>query len=135
MIEPGLIQLSELIEHPPAKVWEALTTPALIAKWWAPGDIRPVVGHRFTLDMGAWGQQPCQVVAVEPERLLAYSFAEGTLDTTLTWRLEPEGEGTRLRLEHSGFDLDSPLGKAAFEGMGAGWPGVFRRIGQVLRDA
>ena len=135
MIEPGLIQLSEFIEHPTSKVWEALTTPALIAKWWAPGDIRPVVGHRFTLDMGQWGQQPCEVLAVEPERLLAYSFAEGTLNTTLTWRLEPEGDGTRLWLEHSGFDLDSPLGKTAYEGMGAGWPGVFKRIGQVLRDA
>ena len=135
MIESGVIQLSEFIEHPPAKVWEALTTPALIAKWWAPGDIRPLVGHRFLLDMGPWGQQPCEVVAVEAHRLLVYSFAEGTLNTTLTWRLEPEGDGTRLWLKHSGFDLDSPLGKAAFEGMGAGWPGVLKRIGQVLRDA
>ena len=33
MIEPGLIQLTEFIEQPTAKVWEALTTPALIAKW------------------------------------------------------------------------------------------------------
>ena len=59
----------------------------------------------------------------------------GTLNTTLTWRLEPEGDGTRLWLEHSGFDLASPLGKSAFEGMGTGWPGVFKRIGQVLGEA
>jgi uncharacterized protein YndB with AHSA1/START domain len=132
MIEPGLIQLTQFIEHPPAKVWQALTDPALIAKWWAAGDIRPVVGHRFTLDMGPWGQQPCEVLAVQPERLLSYSFAPGTLNTTLTWRLQPEGDGTRLWLEHRGFDLDSPLGKTAFQGMGAGWPKVLARIEPAL---
>ena len=135
MTEPGIIHVSEFIAHPPARVWAALTDPALHAKWWAAGDVRPVVGHRFTLDMGEWGQQPCEVLAVEPERLLAYSFAPGTLNSTLTWRLEPEGNGTRLTLEHSGFDLDSPLGKTAFSGMSPGWPRVLKRIGPALEAA
>ena len=114
MIEPGVIRLSQFISHPPAKVWQALTDPRLHAKWWAAGDVKAVVGHRFTLDMGKWGQQPCEVIAVEPERLLSYSFAPSTLNTTITWRLEPENSGTRLPLGHSGFALDSPLGKMAF---------------------
>ena len=75
MTERGVIRLSQFINHPPAKVWKALTVPELLAKWWAAGDVKPVVGHRFTLDMGQWGQQPCEVIAVEPERLLSYSFA------------------------------------------------------------
>jgi uncharacterized protein YndB with AHSA1/START domain len=128
----GNIRLTQFIEHPPAKVWQALTDPTLHAKWWAAGDVRPLVGHRFTLDMGPWGQQPCEVLAVEPERLLSYSFAPGTLNTTLTWRLEPEGEGTRLWLEHRGFDVDSPLGKTALQGMEAGWPKVLARIAPAL---
>jgi uncharacterized protein YndB with AHSA1/START domain len=74
------------------------------------------------------GVQPCEVLAVEPERLLSYRFAPGTLDSTITWRLEPENGGTRLHLEHSGFDLDSPLAKRAFDGMGSGWPAVLKRI-------
>jgi uncharacterized protein YndB with AHSA1/START domain len=132
MTEPGLIQLTQYIDHPPSKVWKALTDPVLHAKWWAAGDVRPVVGHRFTLDMGKWGHQPCEVIAVDPERLLAYSFAEGTLNTTITWRLAPEGNGTRLSLEHKGFDLDSPLGKTALEGMGQGWPKVIAHMSSVL---
>lgn len=52
MIEPGLIQLTQFIPHPPDKVWMALTDPILHAKWWSAGEVRPVVGHRFTLDMG-----------------------------------------------------------------------------------
>ncbi|NOK33994.1 SRPBCC domain-containing protein [Corallococcus exercitus] len=132
MNPPAIIQLDHVYAHPPAAVWKALTDPALHAKWWAAGDVRPVVGHRFTLDMGPWGQQPCEVLVVEPERLLKYSFATGTLDTTLTWRLTPEGTGTRLTLTHEGFNLDSPMGRRAFEGMKPGWPGLLARLGTAL---
>lgn len=133
--DPAAIHCDQFIAHPPATVWKALTEPELHARWWAAGDVRPVVGHRFTLDMGKWGQQPCEVLDVEPERLLRYSFASGTLDTTITWRLEPEGAGTRLFLEHSGFDLDSPLGRTALDGMGGGWPGVLRNLEPALTAA
>ncbi|BFU42464.1 SRPBCC family protein [Krasilnikovia sp. MM14-A1004] len=118
------IECDQFIARAPAAVWRALTEPELLARWWAQGDIKPVVGHRFTLDMGEWGMQRCEVVAVEPERLLTYTFAEGVLDTTITWRLEPEGAGTRLFLEHSGFAPDSP----ALKGMGNGWPGILARL-------
>jgi len=126
------IQCDQYLAHSPAVVWKALTEPDLLARWWAPGDIKPVLGHRFTLDMGPWGDQPCEVTAVDPERLLAYTFAEDSLNTTITWRLVSEGIGTRLFLEHSGFDLDSPLGRQAVEGMGNGWPSILRHMGSAL---
>ena len=126
------IVVERVYAHPPAAVWRALTDPALHARWWAAGDVRPVVGHRFDLDMGKWGRQPCEVLEVEPERLLKYKFAAGTLDTTITWQLTPEGAGTRLRLTHEGFDPDSPLGRAALEGMRPGWPQVLERMESVL---
>jgi uncharacterized protein YndB with AHSA1/START domain len=132
MAETETIRLSRFINHSPAKVWRALTDPEMHAKWWAAGDVKAEVGHRFTLDMGKFGQQSCEVLVVEPERLLSYSFAPGTLDTTITWRLEPEDSGTRLYLEHSGFDLDSPLAKMAFEGMGRGWPSILERIAPAI---
>lgn len=56
----------------------------------------------------------------------------GTLNTTITWRLAPEGHGTRLTLEHKGFDLNAPMGQAAYEGMGRGWPSVLERLEGVL---
>ena len=122
------IECDQFIARPPAAVWRALTEPELLARWWAQGDIKPVVGHHFTLDMGKWGRQPCEVLEVEPEKLLRYTFAEGSLDTTITWRLEAEGDGTRLFLEHAGFEP----GSTALEGMGNGWPGLLRAVERVL---
>jgi uncharacterized protein YndB with AHSA1/START domain len=130
----AIIELDQFYAHSPATVWHALTDPALHARWWAAGDVRAVVGHRFELDMGKWGKQPCVVLEVEPERLLKYRFSEGSLDTTISWRLAPEGEGTRLTLVHEGFDLESPFGRQALDGMRGGWPNVLKRLAQVIAD-
>jgi len=124
----AVIRLEHHYKQPPAAVWRVLTTPELFARWWAAGDIQPRVGHRFELALGRWGMQPCEVLAVETERLLSIRFAVGTLDTTITWQLSPEGTGTLLRFTHEGFDLDSPLGKSALEGMKPGWPALLARI-------
>ena len=105
------------ISKPPPRVWAALTSGEELAKWWAPGDIRPVVGHTFLMQMGQWGQVACEVSEVEDGRRLVYTFG----DWTLSWDLEAEGPGTRLRLEHSGFDLTRPRDQFAFEHMGPGW--------------
>lgn len=34
--------------------------------------------------------------------------------------------------EQAGFDLDSNMGKAAYGGMGAGWPAILKKIGAVI---
>ena len=129
------IDCDEFIPHPPETVWRALTEPDLLARWWAPGDVRAEVGHTFSLDMGPWGRQSCRVLEVQEGRLLRYSFGEGVLDSTVTWRLVPEGSGTRLLLTHDGFDLDSPVGRQAYDGMGNGWPTVLSRITPALTAA
>ncbi|MER7309561.1 SRPBCC domain-containing protein [Streptomyces griseoluteus] len=134
MTENNTITCEKFLPHPPAAVWKALTDPDLHARWWAAGDIKPVAGHRFTLDMGTFGSQPCEVTEVDDQRLLAYRFAEGSLDTTITWTLHPEGEGTRLVLTHAGFDLDSAIGRQAYAGMGKGWPHVLNRLDSTLAE-
>lgn len=128
----NVIEFDHFYNHPPAALWRALTSPELQARWWASGDVKPVVGHRFDLDMGKWGKQPCEVIEVELERLLAYRFATDSLNTTITWRLSPEGNGTRLFLCHEGFDLENPMGRQAYEGMKSGWPGVLEWLGKVV---
>lgn len=130
--ELGEIRLEHVYSQTPSRVWRALTLPELVARWWAPGDIRAEVGHRFHMDMGPWGKQPCEVLEVELERRFSYRFAEPTLNTIITWELVPEGTGTRVTLIHQGFDLASPAGRSAYEGMKPGWPGILERIASVL---
>lgn len=132
MSEENVIRVERLLAHAPAVVWRALTEPAQLARWWAEGDVRPVVGHRFDLDVGAFGKQACEVLAVEPGALLRYRFSTNHLDTVITWAVVPEGQGTRLILTHEGFNLDSPMGQQALAGMRRGWPGVLGRLAVLL---
>lgn len=61
-----------------------------------------------------------------------YRFTE---QWTLAWRLVPEGTGTRLFLDHSGFDLDDPRARTAFDRMGPGWRDtVLPRLGALASD-
>jgi uncharacterized protein YndB with AHSA1/START domain len=115
------IKTEHVFKHPPARVWRALTDPAKLGRWLMGTDFQAVVGHQFTFDTKGWGITRCEVLVIEPERLLSYSWRNPPLDTTVTWRLTPEGDGTRLTLEHAGFDLNDPQQKYAFDGMGEGW--------------
>jgi uncharacterized protein YndB with AHSA1/START domain len=42
------IEVDEFLPRPPGRVWQALTDPALLARWLMPTDFKPVVGHAFT---------------------------------------------------------------------------------------
>ncbi len=134
------------LAEPPEKVWRALTEPALLAAWLMPNDIRPEVGHRFAFQgqPDASGAIACEVLAVEPNHLLRYSWrgsepgldAAGPLDTTVTFVLTGTASGgTHLRIVHSGFApaLQRPLTMLAGAGsallvFGRGAPLQWRTI-------
>jgi uncharacterized protein YndB with AHSA1/START domain len=118
---PATIRLDQFVAAAPTKVWRFLTEPELMRLWWAEGEVAAVVGHQFTLDMPGYGKQPCKVLEVDPPHRFVYTF---TAAWTLTWRLEAEGTGTRVFLEHSGFDLNDKRMAEAFNRMGAGWRNV-----------
>jgi uncharacterized protein YndB with AHSA1/START domain len=126
------VSVEQIIKASPARVWERISTPDGIARWWRPGNIAPVMGHEFTMDMEKWGIVPCRVIAVEEGRKLAYSFG----DFELHWEIIPGGAETILKLEHRGFDLDNPKHRFAFENMGPGWRDVvLPRLAEGLLEA
>jgi uncharacterized protein YndB with AHSA1/START domain len=115
---PATIRVDQFVAAPPAKVWRVLTEPDLMRLWWAEGDVAAVAGHQFALDMPGYGKQPCKVLEVDPPHRFVYTF---TSAWTLSWRLEPEGGGTRVFLEHNRFDMNNKRMAQAFSQMGPGW--------------
>lgn len=123
------------IAHPPEKLWRALTQPHLIAEWLMTNDFAPKVGHRFKLT-GDWGGVlDCEVLAIEPNRRLSYTWnfahddAAYNLQSVVTFTLTPTHTGTHLRMEQVGF---RPEQKQAFGGAHAGWQQFFGKLEQVL---
>jgi uncharacterized protein YndB with AHSA1/START domain len=132
MTSPATETLSVIVErempYPPEKIWRALTQPQLIAEWLMKNDFRPVVDHRFSLSAD-WGAVDCQVMAVEPNKTLSYTWGAYGLESVVTWTLTATGAGTRLRMEQSGFRPDQ---QQAYHGAKAGWPRFFANLEQVL---
>ncbi|MDB5324549.1 MAG: hypothetical protein JWM57_118 [Phycisphaerales bacterium] len=130
------------VPQPMAQVWEALTDPATLADWMFPNDIEPRVGHHFTFRVPGNPKMNfdgltvrCEVLICEAPTgsaggLLAFSWSAGGVveNTRVTFRLEADGPGTRILLEHSGFDVSLPQGQQAFGGAKYGWA---KMLGQL----
>ncbi|HUO12309.1 MAG TPA: SRPBCC domain-containing protein [Caulobacteraceae bacterium] len=116
------------VPYPPEKIWRALTEPHLIETWLMKNDFAPVTGHRFRLSAD-WGGVDCQVLALEPNRTLTYTWAAYGLESVVTWTLAPAGGGTHLRVEQTGFRPDQ---QPAYQGAKGGWQRFFAALDQVL---
>ena len=111
------------LQHPPEKVWRALTDPVLLAEW-----LLPVVDHR--LEPGAaftFKAQPqrgwdgivnCRMREIEAQTKISWAWVVGDIDTVVTFTLTPTASGTRLSLVQSGFKPDQ---KQNFAGARYGW--------------
>jgi uncharacterized protein YndB with AHSA1/START domain len=124
--------LSVVIERevpfPPEKIWRALTQSHLIEEWLMKNDFEPVLGRRFNL-RADWGAVDCQVLAIEPNKTLSYTWGAYDLKSTVTWTLTPTSTGTHLRMEQSGFRPDQPQ---YYEGAKGGWQRFFADLERVL---
>ena len=135
------IVLVEDFRQAPGKVWRALTDPQVLARWLMPNDFQPRIGHEFSFRgvpvpaTGFSGTVRCKVIELIEGRRLAISWADPagpTSNWTVTWTLEPHGNGTRLTLVHDGFDPTSPTEQLSRRIMSGGWRPALRRFGTVL---
>jgi len=138
MSETKTVVVERDIAHPPEKLWRALTQPHLMEEWLMKNDFKPEVGHHFNL-RGDWGGVlDCEVLVVEPQRELAYTWnfrhddAAFNLESVVTFTLTPTAVGTRLRMEQTGFRPDQ---RQAYGGAHAGWKQFFEKLDQVLARA
>ena len=137
-VETRSVVVEREFAFPPEKLWRALTQPHLIEAWLMKNDFQPVVGHSFNL-RGDWGGVlDCEVLTVEPNRTLSYSWdfvhddAAYNLKSVVTFTLTPTDAGTHLRMEQAGF---RPGQKQACGGAHHGWKQFFENLEQVLARA
>jgi uncharacterized protein YndB with AHSA1/START domain len=138
MGETRSVKLDQFLGHPPELVWRALTEQRLLARWLAPQDFVLTAGHRYEVHVtpmpntGFDGVIRCLVKAFKVPEMLRIDW-NGT--STVTWRLQPEGRGTRLFLTHDGFDFDDPHQQLAHRIMGQGWrDNIDRLLAAILAD-
>ncbi|MDQ4119259.1 MAG: SRPBCC domain-containing protein [Actinomycetota bacterium] len=108
------------------EVWDALTDPERIARWFLPvsGDLR--VGGRFATEGNADGEIR---VCDRPSRLV---LTWGGPDSVVALQLTPDGtDATVLALEHTVPSAFVPDGSGALY-VGPGWDGALLGLGLYL---
>ncbi|MFD3525714.1 SRPBCC family protein [Streptomyces sp. NPDC058653] len=119
------LRMERRLAHPPGRVWEAITRPAHLARWFPSEvslDLRPggEIGFHFPGDTGP-GMTGRVTDADEP-RLFAFTWGEDHL----SWEITPDGDGSRLLLVHTFGDR---FGAASFA---SGWQICLMALGQVM---
>lgn len=133
------------IAAPPARVFRALTDPAELATWFGNPSC-PVKTWRMDARQGGrYGYQTAkgsvvvngvsafechgEILEFDPPRLLAYSWIANWHDdkqyrTIVRWELTPAGQGTHLKVTHSGL-AQEPVARGDYR---EGWPGALESL-------
>jgi uncharacterized protein YndB with AHSA1/START domain len=114
-------------DAPIADVWDAVTQPDRIKRWFMPisGELR--VGGSFQLEGNAGGE----ILACEPPHLLRVTFGGPT--SVVELRLTAQGEGgALLELQHT-VPIEMAQSGAGALYVGPGWDGALLGLGLYLR--
>jgi uncharacterized protein YndB with AHSA1/START domain len=127
------VLLRRSYDAPIEDVWDALTDPDRMKRWFLPvsGDLR--VGGTFQLEGNAGGE----ILTCEPPRLLKVTFGGPT--SVVELRLSPAGDSnTVLELEHT-VPIEMAGSGAGALYVGPGWDGALMALalflsGEVIDD-
>lgn len=139
--QTGVVSFEFDLDHPPEKVWRALTDPELLAEWLLPvTGLKLESGAAFTFNtqpQPGWdGTINCRILEFEPHTKLSYTWVVGdaatedVIDTIVTFTLTPTSTGTRLSLVQSGF---KPNQKRNSGGARYGWRMMGEKLFELLR--
>jgi uncharacterized protein YndB with AHSA1/START domain len=139
-----VLELECVVSAPPERVFELLTEPAELARWWGPHgftipspevDLRPGGGYRFVM-VPADGDPfhlSGSFLEVDPPRRLTFSFAweepvPDDRETVVLLVLEGTAAGTRVRLSQGEFATEERL-----ELHRGGWSESFEKLRELAR--
>jgi uncharacterized protein YndB with AHSA1/START domain len=110
-MQPFTVERSIWIEAPPERVWRAVTDPAQLAQWYAPGcpwEIPALTpGAMVKFYNTPTDVQVAALEAVQPPSLLTLRWAADAehpaAALVTTFRLEAEAGGTRVTIHEAGY--------------------------------
>jgi uncharacterized protein YndB with AHSA1/START domain len=123
----AVLEYRRRLDHPPEKVWRALTEPGQLAAWFPTTvDGERVAGAALTFRFEHLDIEPMhgEMLRFEPPALLEFTWGPDRL----RFALAPDGEGTAMTFT---VTLDE-LGKATRDG--AGWHQSLEGLDGVLAD-
>lgn len=106
------IEREIIIDAPRERVWNVLTQPEHVAKWFGDSaEMDPQPGGKMLFGWSGHGSYHALVERYEPPGFFSYRWARDTGEpvgrgnsTLVEFTLTPDGEGTRLLVVESGFD-------------------------------
>jgi uncharacterized protein YndB with AHSA1/START domain len=122
------------IAAPPERVFQALTDPQQLLQWWGQKgmfqstrwSIDPRVGGKWRGEAEMRGSSfwmEGEYLEFDPPRLLVYTWVTsmpGETPSTVRLEMKAEGQGTRVKLQHSGLAAN-PAALVNYRGM---WPSM-----------
>jgi uncharacterized protein YndB with AHSA1/START domain len=123
-------------DAPVARVWKALTDVDQMRVWYFElKEFKPQIGFEFEFVVEHEGNSYhhlCKVTEVIPEKKIAYTWRyKGEVgDSLVTFELFGEGEGTRLKLTHTGIETFPKTPAYARKNFEAGWTDI---VGSELK--
>lgn len=131
------------IAAPPERIFQALTDPAQLIRWWSDDTCKTSVWEMDARRGGAWrfeASDPSGKIVVngvsnfiahgeitefDPPRVLAYTWFGNWHDhparpSTARWELSATSTGTRVKITHSGL-AGQPVARKDYSG---GWPAL-----------
>jgi len=106
-------------------VWEYLTDPAKMERWFHPADAPLAQGQDYTLRNAKDGDRMCwgKVIEMDPPSYMKWDFTVGPMDgamSTVEWHLDDAPGGTRLSLTHAGLP-EAAAGYGLVLALDKGW--------------
>jgi uncharacterized protein YndB with AHSA1/START domain len=129
------IERSIWIAAPRERVWQAVTDPAQIAQWFAPGTSFSQNGNKICVRIGEMDMEVALIELVDPPRqITTRNLPDRSMTTTYT--LEEENGGTRFTVTETGFEgLPEDVRKEHLDQNGKGWETVLENLkAHVERD-
>ncbi len=137
------------IAAPPERIFLALSDPDELRRWFSGPDcpakfwkMDARVGGQYSyatekgsITVNHVSEFEChgEILECDPPRLLVYTWIANWHDdksarTVVRWELEKKGNGTRVKVTHSGL-ANLPIARKDYSG---GWPGVVEMLKQFV---